>query len=90
MCCEYFKNLYLADRHILTSGHCIDGCGEFDVVIGAPDSQYTVSSHKGFLHPEYDFILLANDIGILELDEPIEFGSEFILILLTFSGYDFF
>ena len=53
------------------------------MVIGYSDSQYTVSSNKGFLHPEYDFISLANDIGIIELDEPIEFGSKFILILLT-------
>ena len=54
------------------------------MVIGYPDSQYTVSSNKGFLHPEYDFISLANDIGIIELDKPIEFGSEYNLILLTF------
>ena len=47
------------------------------MVIGAPDSPIRVSSNKGFLHPEYDFVLLANDIGIIELDEPIEFGSEF-------------
>ena len=53
------------------------------MVIGAPDSPIRVSSNKGFLHPEYDFISLANDIGIIELDEPIEFGSEFNLILLT-------
>ena len=51
--------------------------------IGAPDSQYWISSRKEFIHPEYDSILLANDIGIIELEEPIEFGSKFILIFLT-------
>ena len=52
--------------------------------IGAPDSQYWISSRKEFIHPEYDSILLANDIGIIELEEPIEFGSKVILIFIIF------
>ena len=74
---------YLANRHILTSGHCIDRCGEFGVVFGSPDvdTQYTFDSHKGFVHPEYDMYTFANDIGILEMDVSIEFNSKLSLIV---------
>ena len=76
-----FRNdtrLLLADRHILTSAHCIEAEEMVTVQIGAPDeNQYTLSGIP-IPHPNYDTWSSVNDIALIELEDSIEFGSKSI------------
>ena len=70
---------YSADKHILTSASCVKDCNDFVVVIGMRASTRSIEAHIGHPHPGYDSSSHLNDIGIVELDSPIQFGSEYYL-----------
>ena len=40
-------------------------------------STRSIEAHIGHPHPGYDSSSHLNDIGIVELDSPIQFGSEY-------------
>lgn len=73
---KWLSSIWKADRHILTAAVCVDGGSNWEVRIGGANSQYIIHSSKGIVHPEWDGgFSLANNIAIIELDEPIEFGG---------------
>ena len=70
------KLLFLADRHILTSAHCIENEEMVTVQIGAPDENQYMLSGIAIPHPDYDTWSSVNDIALIELQDSIEFGSK--------------
>ena len=61
----------------MTSASCVKDCDYFFVVIGMRGSTKGIEGHIGYPHPGYDSSSHLNDIGIVELDSTIEFGSKF-------------
>ena len=50
--------------------------GAWDVRIGGTTSDYIIHATKSIVHPKWDGgFTLSNNIAIIDLDEPIEFGD---------------
>ena len=57
----------------MSSGECIRNCNEFEITLG---SSVKVYSNKSYVHPNLSTpVKLANDIGIVELNEPLELSN---------------
>jgi secreted trypsin-like serine protease len=60
-------------RHdmVLTTANCLTNCRDFSTVYIGGNKNDTGTQHfvkKAFIHPKYDAITVANDIGILQLN----------------------
>eukprot|EP00096_Caligus_rogercresseyi_P002681 TRINITY_DN14919_c0_g1_i1.p1 TRINITY_DN14919_c0_g1~~TRINITY_DN14919_c0_g1_i1.p1 ORF type:complete len:231 (+),score=55.90 TRINITY_DN14919_c0_g1_i1:35-694(+) len=74
----------ISKNHILTAGHCLKGVNKAEVYVGThdyeladePHRQYRVSTninpHPNFVNNMFDY---KNDIGIITLDEELEFND---------------
>ena len=63
----------IADRHILSSGSCLRVCDDFEITIG---STVKVYANRSYVHPNLNRpVKLANNIGIIELNEPLELSN---------------
>ncbi len=62
----------IAARWVLTAAHCLDlaQSAGYPVRIGDRDA-VAVKARQGIRHPAYDPLTLSNDIGLLELAEPV-------------------
>jgi len=74
----------IRENWILTAGHCIGGAA-YDITLGAinranPGPQaVTIRSPDAFRHPDYNGVLVKNDIALVRLPEPAPL-SEYIQI----------
>ena len=39
-------------------------------------NRVTVRTNTSFLHPEFDDLTLQNDIGLIQLNEPVQFSGK--------------
>lgn len=74
------------NRYVLTAAHCIADANRVDVDLGSLElrilnemgrKSYSASGNQLNVHPNFDSKTLENDIGIIELSEPVTF-SQFI------------
>ena len=58
-------------KHILTAGHCLyrEDSSNIKVTFQLPTGDVTIPARELFLHPQYDDLTVANDIGIIELSK---------------------
>ena len=72
----------IGPQHILTAAHCItDRWGdpipptEIEVLVGQVDLPYgpgkRIKARGLFVHPDYNPVTIANDFGLIKLDEPV-------------------
>lgn len=74
----------LNSQWILTAGHCVSitGVERYEVHLGAlnvtdvtEEGRVIVSTKQSFLHPKYSIYGIQNDVGLLKLEEPVQFGN---------------
>lgn len=69
----------LNERWVLTAAHCVEFGAELTrIVVGAHhllEDGIEHRVHRIFVHPGYDAETLSDDIALIELAEPIEFGE---------------
>ncbi len=66
----------------MTAAHCVDGADNMTVFLGAhnvreasEEGRLEIVAKKWFPHPQWSQIRIKNDIGLIELPEPIEFND---------------
>lgn len=74
------------NQWILTAAHCVRLRGvtvdRFEIHLGAlsrtdldEEGRVVVSTRQSFVHPSYSPMLIRNDIALLKLEQPVEFGT---------------
>ncbi|XP_060530975.1 trypsin-4-like [Cylas formicarius] len=79
----------IAEKWVLTAGHCIDETvsavryGSLLLSQNVVDSNHTIGIKNIFLHPDYNFTLwnftlwtMTNDIALIELNETLTFNKD--------------
>jgi secreted trypsin-like serine protease len=63
----------IADRWILTAAHCLDAAQSagYQVRIGGRDEGPLIRASRAIRHPGYDPVTLANNLGLIELPDPV-------------------
>jgi secreted trypsin-like serine protease len=63
----------IAQRWVLTAAHCLDAAQSagYPVRIGSRDDAPLMKARQAIRHPQYDPQTLNNDIGLLELTDPV-------------------
>lgn len=73
----------ISDKYILTAAHCIENIrgpptwvrlGELDTTTNTDDADpQDFRIARAIVHPEYNTLSYYHDIGLLELDRPVNF-----------------
>ncbi|CAK1583068.1 unnamed protein product [Parnassius mnemosyne] len=85
----------VTSKHILTAAHCIDPMiadgvliPSFQAVVGSNQwaSNRTIARFKHYInHPDWDWVTIKNDIGVLPLTEELEMNDRISTIPLCFD-----
>ncbi|XP_022921220.1 serine protease filzig [Onthophagus taurus] len=88
----------ISNRYVMTAAHCQPGFlaslvavfGEFDIS-GNKEEKVPLSRNikRVIVHRQYDPNTFANDLALLELDQPVIFDKHIIPICLPREGEDF-
>ncbi|ODN00708.1 Transmembrane protease serine 9 [Orchesella cincta] len=82
----------ISRKYLLTAAHCVEymeqvGLDNFRVVLGTNDlsegDSFEMEISSVAAHPRFDEKTLANDIGLVELESPVEFSQSILPICLT-------
>ncbi|XP_019868246.1 trypsin-1 [Aethina tumida] len=89
----------ITKKHVITAAHCVSGFDMRELNIAFSDhdrtavnrfSRITVRGVKKIReHEAFDAYTYNNDIAVLELDEPVDFGSSIQPICLPEAGADY-
>ncbi|KAJ3652181.1 hypothetical protein Zmor_018169 [Zophobas morio] len=78
----------ISNLWLLTAGHCVRNGIRFTIQLGSNTlnsqdfNRVTVRTNTSFLHPEFDDLTLQNDIGLIQLNEPVQFSDYISSIFL--------
>ncbi|XP_051164043.1 chymotrypsin-1-like isoform X2 [Leptopilina boulardi] len=83
------------DNWILTAAHCLTGFNDsnIDVVVGTntlDEGGAFYKSKKIIPHPNYSSLLIRHDIGLIQLEKPIEFNDKIKSIPLPVDDFSKF
>jgi len=75
----------LSSHFVLTAAHCTKGYSRFEIGFGSTllnSPQFKMTSFSKKEHPNFNSVLLNNDIALIKLPSPIPFGKSITPILL--------
>ncbi|XP_055598233.1 collagenase-like [Uranotaenia lowii] len=87
----------IGKRWILTAAHCVDAETSYEILVGSADLNRGTKfiTQEKYIHPEYDWLYLQNDIALLHLSSDIEYTDNVKPISLpnigetnSFEGYN--
>ncbi|XP_044267253.1 brachyurin-like [Tribolium madens] len=78
----------ISNQWILTAGHCVNGAVRFTIQVGsntlksADVNRLTLTANTSVLHPDFEELTLKNNVGLIQLEEPVLFSDYISSIFL--------
>jgi secreted trypsin-like serine protease len=78
----------ISNEWILTAGHCVEDGVRFSVQLGSHTlatndaNRVVLTANTSVLHPDFDSMTLQNDVGLIKLNEPVQFSDYISTIFL--------
>lgn len=72
----------ISDEWVMTAAHCVDGATSMKVFLGAhnvrettEDGRLEFEATEYFAHPDWNTLLIRNDIGLIRLPQKVQFNE---------------